>query len=96
MQLDTSCQQFATDPKTGQQLKGVDGKPVRVALDIISGKLYAKVADVIPSDPDPASQQRKADILKLQPEHVPGAGGYWVPVEKLFPEVAVAQPVPAA
>lgn len=56
----------------------------RFATDIVTGKPFVKVAEVIPSEDetDPGLKAKREKILAQNPQHfashVPGFTGYWV------------------
>jgi hypothetical protein len=61
------------------------GRPLRIAEDTISGKMFVRVAEHIPTDISSDKQQaEKERIEKMKPFHVPGMG-FWVPLEELYP-----------
>jgi len=62
------------------------GRPYRIARDLVTGKMFVRIADVLPSDlvSDKLVKQ-KDDIEKRKPFHVPGSG-FWLPLEELFPD----------
>jgi len=61
------------------------GRPLRVAVDGNSGKMFVRVAEHIPTDiTSDRHQQQKERIEKMKPYHVPGHG-FWVPLHELYP-----------
>jgi len=61
------------------------GRPLRIALDRVSGKMFVRIAEHFPHDPANEKHQRKAEYLnKMKPFHVAGSG-YWLPLEEVYP-----------
>jgi hypothetical protein len=61
------------------------GRPLRVALDGQSGKMFVRIAEHIPTDI--TSEKHSADkerIEAMKPFHVPGSG-FWIPLDELYP-----------
>jgi hypothetical protein len=58
----------------GQRL-GAGEAPVPVYKDLYSGKVYAKVAEVIPSATDPASAERAKELHDMNPIHFSNEDG---------------------
>jgi hypothetical protein len=61
------------------------GRPLRVAVDGNSGKMFVRVAEHIPSDiTSDRHAAEKERIENMKPFHVPGAG-FWVPLDEMYP-----------
>jgi hypothetical protein len=61
------------------------GRPLRIARDEYSGKMFIRVSEHLPNDLTTGKlEQLKNDLEKAKPYHVPGEG-FWLPLEECFP-----------
>lgn len=87
MKLDPESRRLLTvETKAGDSVTGqlcdIQGKPlpstepgILVFTDLISGKPMAKIASVLPSNPDPQSVAQRDAIMALNPVHYDGNDG---------------------
>lgn len=69
-----------------ENVKGLDGKPMRVARDLFSGHYYVQVHHGhLSSEDTPQAKSLREAVLKQKPLHFssekPGMTGYWVKVD---------------
>jgi hypothetical protein len=86
----------------GNQL-AAGAPPIATYLDANSGKRYALIATILPSNKDPQSVAQLAAIQAMKPVYysAPGLRGYFVPapdytINGIDPGTKAPEPVPAA
>jgi hypothetical protein len=61
------------------------GRPLRIALDRFSGKMFVRIAEHLPHELSSSKlEQRHDHMKKVKPFHVPGSG-YWLPLDEVYP-----------
>lgn len=62
------------------------GRPYRIARDLVTGKMFIKIADHLPSELTSSKlEKQKEQIERLKPFHIAGSG-FWLPLEEVFPD----------
>lgn len=107
MRLDTTSRRLLTkDVTQGGVATGVlcdikgnalqsGQEPISVYTDLLTGKAFARIASVIPSNADPTSQAAADAIKALDPVHYDSADaaerGWYVPAPDFTPKPVAAE-----